>query len=159
MDIQVGKAAVGCSTFPLLILKKAWISWEHHRENAHSGECFCTYPTQKGWPEGKRNQQQDPLWCITGTERVWAKREAERMTPPTQKAGFLWRPTYLPKNSSRRTFSLRSPMREPPSKYLPPRGINNQSWISQRNNSNRKTKNDTEASAVILLECLNAPVR
>lgn len=50
-------------------------------------------------------------------------------------------------------------MREPPSKCLPPRGTNNQSRISERNNSNQKTKNDTEASAVILVECLSAPVR
>lgn len=52
-------------------------------------------------------------------------------------------------------------MREPPSKYLPPRGTNNQSQISQRNNRNQKTttKNDTEASVVLLLECVIAPVR
>lgn len=156
MDIQVGKAAVVCSEFPPLRHKKAWVSREYHRKNAHSGECFHSYPTQKGWPEGKKNQQQDPKWYITGTETALGQK-GERMGDPASSEGRLPLETHLPKNSSRRTFSFRSLIREPPSKCLPPGGTNNQSQISQRNNRNRKTTtttNDTEASVVLLFECV-----
>lgn len=105
MDIQVRKAAVACSEFPPVRHKKAWVSREYHRKNAHGGSAFIHTPPERADLRARKTISKIPCDVSQELRQLWAKRGKELVAPPTPKAGFLWRSTCLRTHPGGLSFS------------------------------------------------------
>lgn len=102
MDIQVGKAAVEHFPFFLLLHKKGWVSWKHHREKAPNG-CIVHISPKGAALRVRETSSKIPCNVSQELRELWAKEGSRRYDPGlgiTQRAGFLCQPTYLPKRLS-----------------------------------------------------------